>query len=202
MNDKNEVLHRRRGTISRKAVVGGLAVMGIISAVGIFLFFSKGARDFLGQSGAIAIESFRDVFSSPSSSDIVSEMDFSSSSLAGDGDSSSSLGKDVSMEKEDGDDISAAKSTGTGVRDKDSFRGSNMGTENATDMPLPGIVIMKASSTSEEASLQNVASGSVDTYIDIDQTKSNIGTTTSNAPVADCAFPLSSLIFFTSRDPE
>ena len=199
MNDKNEVLHRRRGTISRKAVVGGLAVMGIISAVGIFLFFSKGARDFLGQSGAIAIESFRDVFSSPSSSDIVSEMDFSSSSLAGDGDSSSSLGKDVSMEKEDGDDISAAKSTGTGVRDKDGFRGSNMGTENATDMPLPGIVIMKASSTSEEASLQNVASGSVDTYIDIDQTKSNIGTTTSNAPVADCAFPLSLPSSFSRR---
>jgi hypothetical protein len=74
-----------------------------------------------------------------------------------------------------------------------------MGTENATDMPLPGTVIMKASSTSEEASLQNVASGSVDTYIDIDQTKSYIGTTTSNAPVADCAFPLSLPSSFSRR---
>jgi hypothetical protein len=78
MNNKKEEFAVKKTMVSKKKVAAATVMLAIVFGVGAYLFFSESARGFLRQGGAIAVESFGNIFSPSTSGSIVSEIDFSS----------------------------------------------------------------------------------------------------------------------------
>ncbi len=186
MNNQNGLGGGKKHRIFKGKVVWGVAMLVVILGATAYLASSKNARGLLGQSGAIAIKSFANVFMPNASDTLVSEIDLTSRSLlnaTGAGSREISSAASETAAQQVGGNFSApqdAQKNKPVVRDDIAVKNQNDKsadpTRTASDPRAP-VVPPKLPSATEDASA------------DISAQELNKNVSADNSPV--CSFPSS-----------